>query len=124
MDKGQQWADEESEDNDTLPTSFKLYHGTVHPFKVGDIVIPQGDEPYAWATPHSDFAKEMVTDAFHQKWHDHLRENPDADLQEFSKHNTPRVYEVEHLGDARFHPYYGDTSVVSPTGFRVIRRIH
>jgi len=120
MDKGQQWVNEEPDD-DALPTSIKLYHGTTHPFKVGDMITPQGDSPYAWSSASSDYAQEMVNDSFQHKWYDHLRENPNANLEEFSKNNTPRVYEVEHLGDARFHPYYSGTSIVSSTGFKVVK---
>jgi hypothetical protein len=30
----------------------EFYHGSAHPFNVGDVVSPQGDEPYAYATEH------------------------------------------------------------------------
>jgi hypothetical protein len=33
-------------------SSKEFYHGSAHPFNVGDVVSPQGDEPYSYATEH------------------------------------------------------------------------
>jgi hypothetical protein len=108
---------------DRGPQFPTLYHGTIHPFEVGDIISPRGEDQYAWATPELRYAKERAADWTHYGWNDHVRENPQADPREFAKSNPARVYEVEHLGDAFFHPDNKD-AVASKSGFRVIRRIH
>jgi hypothetical protein len=76
-----------------------LYHGTSHPFEIGDMVTPsilRGEhDDRAWAT---------------------------TDLAEADYFGGGRVYEVAGLGDEEVHPEYPDVRT-SKTGFKVTREV-
>lgn len=78
-----------------------LYHGTIHPFSVGDVVTPRGvwGDGYAWATPNVDVAKRRGEDHVNYGWSDAVKEaNKKGELISPSKweaENPPRVYIVE-----------------------------
>ena len=97
--------------------SDALFHGTVHPFNVGDVIDPTDtshtEEPHAYATTDLRYA----TYAAEVRAKMHNRRNPD-DLRE------PLVYEVEHMSEpvdvweVSNKPY-----AVDRQGFRVKRRV-
>jgi hypothetical protein len=100
-----------------------LYHGTIHPFSVGDIVKPQGGEgdgEYAWATPREGLAHERAKDWVGYGWNDYSKNNRGAHYEEWEKNNPPRVYKVEPIGDTEVDDNPEYPSVKSRAGFRVI----
>jgi hypothetical protein len=52
------------------------YHGTVHPFKPGDVVKPMGDESHAYATPDIEYAHRRARDWVNYSWEDKKKVNP------------------------------------------------
>ncbi len=96
-----------------------LFHGTTHDFQPGDHITPQGEEPYAFATPDLEYAQEH---ADHRETRDYSRMTRDSSPESHAAaaNIRGRVYRVEPLAsDARRHADNTD-AVVSETGFRVI----
>lgn len=102
--------------------SSALFHGTTHPFEVGEHVTPQGEEPYAFATPDLDYAT------------DHAGKRETFDYSKATKSGKPedhkaaeniegRVYEVEPLADDAFQHSDNNDAIVSKTGFKVVKRV-
>lgn len=102
-------------------TGEVLYHGTTHPFNAGDMVTPQGDEPYAFATPDLSYATERSHEAHTYAWNQKSREGGHH-YPEWKESNPPRVFEVEPSSDMFFHPDNPDAAVTR-TGFRVKREV-
>lgn len=98
-----------------------MFHGTVHPFKPGDIVTPQGDEPYAFATPDLDYATEHA-DHRETAVYSRLTRDMRPESHKAAAGITARVYQVEGLGDEWVHPDNTD-AVVSTAGFRVVKQV-
>jgi hypothetical protein len=107
-----------------------LFHGTVHPFKEGDSVTPQGDEPFAYATPNFNYALQRGRDWVNYSWEDAKKVNPTWNtpegkhFDEYAAETPPRVYEVEPIGpveSASQEDYEGN--VKSRIGFRVVKQV-
>jgi hypothetical protein len=105
-----------------------LFHGTVHPFKEGDMITPQGDEPYAWATPDKGYAQDRARDSVNYSWEANKKKNPDwntpggKQYKEYRAETPPRVYQVEGLGDESPHPD-NPSGIYSKKGFRVVKQV-
>jgi len=100
-----------------------LYHGTVHPFQVGDVVEPREDhdgEKRAWATSDLGVAKDRAKDWVNYKWNDLSREGKNRSWSEHQKNTPPRVFRVEPLGDVEQHDSEDYKAVSSKKGFRVL----
>jgi hypothetical protein len=114
------------------PKQF-LYHGTVHPFKEGDLVTPQGghgDSQYAWATPHLEEAHSRAKDWVNYSWEDKKKVNPTWNtpggkkFDEYAAETPPRVYTVEPIGEVEpAGEHTGEGPVKSRVGFRVIKQV-
>ena len=96
-----------------------LFHGTPHEFKPGDHITPQGEEPYAFATPDLQYATEH---ADRREAFEYSKATRDGRPESHAAAAgiTGRVYRVEPLSDdARRHEDNTD-AVVSTIGFRVL----
>lgn len=108
-----------------------MFHGTVHPFKEGDIVKPMREE-YAYATPSIDYARGRAEQQVDYTWEDLKRVNPTwnkpggKQYDDYDAETPRRVYQVEPVdheeAEATSH---GDDqgNVRSRKGFRVIKRV-
>jgi hypothetical protein len=90
----------------------RLFHGTTHEFKPGDIIDSQSSmSPWAYSTPDQDTATSYAS----------LRNNQDGGSK------SPRVYEVEAQKRDRWHGTHGPDGPVkevrSKKGLKVLREI-
>ena len=116
---------------DNIGKQFELFHGTVHPFKEGDLITPQGDDKHAWATPDISYAHNRARDAVNFTWEDAKKVNPTwntpygKQYDEYKAETPPRVYQVEPIG--HFEKATGDFedpgNLKSKVGFRVVKQV-
>jgi hypothetical protein len=106
-----------------------LFHGTVHPFKEGDIIKPMGGEEYAFATHHFDYALGRAEQAVDFSWEDLKKVNPTwnrpggKQYDEYERETPPRVYQVEPIGDVQPDKQERFQHVKSKQGFRVVKQV-
>jgi hypothetical protein len=96
-----------------------LFHGTVHPFQIGDIVEPRNGNP-AYATANLEYAKT------HAGRREDVESNRVANQQghEEAAKITGKVFQVEPLDDAEATGKGDDKgNVMSAKGFRVVKRV-
>jgi hypothetical protein len=86
-----------------------LFHGTAHPFKVGDIIEPRMHKG-AFATTKQEVAE-------HYAWN-RTREYNWANGTE----EEPKVFQVEPVNEETVNKY-GKNTVASVDGFRVVRQV-
>lgn len=98
-----------------------LFHGTVHPFKVGDLVRPRHPTVYAFATTDADKARSRAYDAVSYAWSDAVRANPELRYDDWEKANPPRVFSVEPIGETEVHEH---GHIISKHGFRVTGEVN
>ena len=107
--------------NDEFKSSA-LYHGTVHPFSVGDIVEPRNGNP-AYATPSLEYA---TRHADRREIHEYNKTAASGRAEDHAKAEliTGQVYQVEPL-DATEKTGMGDDTgnVMSQKGFRVVKKV-
>lgn len=96
-----------------------LYHGTVHPFQVGDVVTP-GEDGKAWATSDLGVAHDRAKQWVGFKWNDLTREGKNTNYGEHEKNTPPRVFKVEPIGEVEEHDSDDYRAVSSKKGFRVL----
>jgi hypothetical protein len=99
-----------------------LFHGTVHPFQIGDAITPQGDEPYAFATPDLDYAEEHAGHRETLEYSRATRSGKPEDHAAAAK-IAGRVFQVEPISDDSFRHSDNTDAVVSKTGFRVVKQV-
>jgi len=108
-----------------------MFHGTVHPFKPGDIVEPRKGNP-AYATPDIDYAHQRADQAVDFTWEDLKKVNPTwnkpggKQYNEYEAETPPRVYQVEPLDPEEVQTTsHGEDlgNFVSQKGFRVIKQV-
>lgn len=99
-----------------------LYHGTPHPFSIGDHITPQGDEPYAFATPDIEYASDHAGKREAFEYSKATRSGKPEDHAAASSIEG-RVYQVEPLSNDAFRHSDNTDAVVSKTGFRVVKRV-
>lgn len=108
-----------------------MFHGTVHPFKEGDIVKPMRED-YAYATPDIDYARRRADQQVDYTWEDLKKVNPTwnkpggKQYDDYDAETPRRVYQVEPVdpseaestgqGEDRGH-------LRSRKGFRVIKQV-
>jgi hypothetical protein len=108
-----------------------LYHGTVHPFEVGDLVTPQKGDPHAYATPSLEYATTHAKKSLDSYWRKAKSENPSYNTPfgkqyyEWEKENPPKVFQVEPVGEVEDTNNTGGdkNNVMSSEGFRVVKQI-
>jgi hypothetical protein len=96
-----------------------LFHGTVHPFQIGDIVEPRNGNP-AYATPTLEYAEN------HAGRREDVEYNRIANQKghEEASKITGKVFEVEPIDETE-DTGKGDSkgNVMSSKGFRVIKQV-
>jgi hypothetical protein len=110
--------------------SSALYHGTLHPFNIGDVVEPRNSD-YAYATPDVEYALNHVDRAIHSRaWEAAKRANPTYNtpggkqFHEWAAEQEPKVFQVEPLGEVESTGFGDDKgNVMSTAGFRVVKRV-
>lgn len=92
-----------------------LYHGTNHPFQIGDEIVP-GTHGVAYATTNVGVAKAYATD----------KALYDERMSPVLEYSVPKVYTVEPLDPDEAGPdRYGTPEVtVSGRGFRVTGKVN
>jgi hypothetical protein len=109
--------------------SSALFHGTVHPFQIGDIIEPRNGNP-AYATPRLEYAESHADRALNQYWEQAKRENPTYNkpggkqYDEWEEENPPKVFQVEPIDEHEDTGTGEDKGNVKSTkGFRVIKQV-
>jgi len=106
-----------------------LFHGTVHPFKEGDLIVPGPRDEYAYATHHFDYAHGRAEQAVNFSWEDLKQVNPKwntpggKQFDEYEKETPPRVYQVEPVGETEDASQGEFKHVKSKQGFRVVKQV-
>jgi len=93
-----------------------LFHGTAHPFKIGDIVRPRYPMVHAFATTDPDKARSRAYDAVSYAWSDAVKDNPELVYSDWEEANPPRVFSVEPIDETEVHEH---GHIISKQGFRV-----
>jgi hypothetical protein len=107
-----------------------LFHGTAHPFRKGDIVVP-GNDGYAYATPDIKYAQYRAEQAVPFLWEDLKKQNPTwnkpggKQYDEFAQENPPRIFQVEPIDEIESTDNTGGDkgNVMSKKGFRVVKQV-
>lgn len=106
-----------------------LYHGTIHPFEIGDVVTPSygggHDSEYAWATSDRESAENYARAAQDSKWSERMKQGERLDYPQHKEEHPQRVYEVQALGDefATDPNRLQEGTVQSRKGFKVVKRV-
>lgn len=102
--------------------SSALYHGTTHPFNIGDTVEPRNGNP-AYATADLDYA---ITHADRREMHEYDKVARSGRPEDHAKAAliTGQVYQVEPLDETEGTGMGDDKgNVMSQKGFKVIKKI-
>lgn len=110
--------------------SSALFHGTVHPFQIGDIVKPMNGDSHAYATPDIDYATDRAERSLNTYWQRAKRIHskygtPDGkQYDQWEKENPPKVFQVEPVDEHEETGAGEDKGNVKSTkGFRVIKQV-
>ena len=109
-----------------------LFHGTVHPFKIGDVVTPMNGDLYAYATTDVDYALDRAKRSLDSYWYRDKRNNPTYNTlggkqyDEWENENPPKVFQVEPLDSTENTGFANEDkgNVKSTKGFRVIKQVY
>ena len=111
----------------------RLFHGTVHPFKPGDMITPDPQHhEHAYATESVDYAKDVAHNRVYNSWEDKKKENPTWNMpggkqwKDYQAETPPRVFQVAPASDMEDASKEGGGDAKhyrSRTGFRVIKEI-
>lgn len=115
--------------NDEFKSSA-LYHGTLHPFNIGDVIEPRVSS-YAYATPDIEYAQRHVERRIEgTEWEKAKRENPTYNkpggkqFHEWEAEQDPKIFQVEPVGKVEPTGTYDDkNNVMSLQGFKVVKRV-
>lgn len=102
--------------------SSALYHGTIHPFEIGDTVKSMNGDP-AYATHDLDYA---VNHADRREMHEYSKATTSGKPEDHAKAAliTGKVFQVEPLGETESTGMGDDKgNVMSYAGFKVIKKI-
>ena len=110
-----------------------LYHGTLHPFQVGDIVEPRSNDGYAYATPSIDYAEEHMRRQLGGKlWEQAKEENPTYNTptgkqyHQWLQEQKPKIFQVEPIDSSEVTPsskLEDEGNFASKKGFRVVKQV-